>query len=356
MGQTVLHQFCESAIAGDAITDQALLIRRWLRKSGFHSQIYTEHCQPEMEDEVFPITSYRRQRGENLLVYHHAIGASVAERLLHLEIPMILIYHNITPPGFFDLADPALSKKLVVGREQLSALQGQTILALGDSEYNELELVDFGYKQTGILPIVLDPLEYDVAPEPSVMARFRDGHKNLLFLGRMAPNKKQEDLIKLLYYYKRLQSDARLILVGSARITSYVDWLRELAFTLDLSDSVIITGHVSQAEMVAYYRVADLYVSMSEHEGFGKPLIESMYFDLPVLAYSSSAVPYTMGGAGVLFKQKNYEALAEVIDILIEDEVLRNSIVQGQQIRVQEYLEPHVRERWTECLKTAGLL
>ncbi|HET6443952.1 MAG TPA: glycosyltransferase, partial [candidate division Zixibacteria bacterium] len=128
-------------------------------------------------------------------------------------------------------------------------------------------------------------------------------------------------------------------------------WLRDFAFTLDFGDSVIFTGHVSQVEMIAYYQIADLYVSMSEHEGFGKPLIESMYFNLPVLAYSSTAVPYTLGDAGVLFRHKNYEALAEVVDILIRDDDLRQRVIRGQRRRVRDYLEPKVHERWNRYLK-----
>jgi glycosyltransferase involved in cell wall biosynthesis len=355
MEKKVLHQFGESAIAGDAITDQTLLIRRWLRASGYESDIFTEHCRPEMENEVRPVSSYKRRRGEDLVIYHHAIGADIANRLLQLEIPTILIYHNITPPGYFSQSDPAISNQLSEGRKQLLALTNQTILALGDSDFNELELKEAGYSNTGVLPIVLDPEKYTVAPDPGVMARFDDGGKNLLFLGRLAPNKKQEDLMKLLHYYRRIEPDARLILVGSALLGNYSNWLQDFAYTLDLEDQVVFTGHVSQAEMVAYFKVADLYVSMSEHEGFGKPLIESMYFDLPVLAYDSTAVPYTMGDAGVLFKHKDYEALAEVVDILIKDEDIRQSVLRGQKRRVQDYLEPHIFERWSQYLKSLEL-
>ena len=351
MGQKVLHQFSESAIAGDAITDQILLIRQWLRDAGYHSEIYTEHCRPEMEREVRPVSSYRRQRGEEALIYHHAIGATAADRLLKLEIPTILIYHNITPPSFFSQTDPALSRQLSDGRTQLNALRKQTLLALADSGYNELELKDSGYENTGILPIVLDPVKYDFAADPGVKTRFSDGRKNLLFLGRLAPNKKQEDLMKLLLYYQRFEPETRLILVGSSLLRNYSSWLRDFAFTLDFGDSVIFTGHVSQVEMIAYYQIADLYVSMSEHEGFGKPLIESMYFNLPVLAYSSTAVPYTLGDAGVLFRHKNYEALAEVVDILIRDDDLRQRVIRGQRRRVRDYLEPKVHERWNRYLK-----
>jgi len=355
MPKKIIHQFSESAIAGDAITDQILLIRQWLRSLGYQSEIYTEHCLPEMEDEVLPVSSYRRQSGEDVLIYHHAIGASIADRLLQLDIPIILIYHNITPSGFFSHTDPALSSQLAEGRSQLKALEKQTLLALGDSEYNEIELQEAGYKNTGVLPIVLDPTNYKLTPDPLVLAKYDDKRPTLLFLGRLAPNKRQEDLIKLLLFYQRIEPNARLLLVGSGFLGNYAGWLREFTSMLNLTGSVIFTGHVSQAEMIAYYKVADLYISMSEHEGFGKPLIESMYFDLPVLAYNSTAVPHTMGEAGVLFRYKHYEALAEVANILISDEELRQKIVQGQKRRVQEFLEPRVKEKWIQYLETLHL-
>lgn len=356
MAKKILHQFSESAIAGDAITDQALLIRSWLRQLGFQSEIYTEHCQPPLESEVRPVSTYRRRRGEDLLIYHHAIGATVADRLVNLQIPTILIYHNITPPDFFRQSDPALSNQLSEGREQLLALRPNTVMALGDSGFNEMELHDAGYARTGVLPIVLDPAKYNLAPNPKVMSDYRDGRINLLFLGRLAPNKKQEDLMKLLYFYKRIEPSARLILVGSERLTNYSNWLREFAYTLDLEDSVIFAGHVSQEELIAYYQVADLYVSMSEHEGFGKPLIESMYFDLPVMAFSATAVPFTMGQAGILFRYKQYEALAELADILITDETLRAEVINGQRRRIQDYLEANVRQRWSEILRSLEVI
>ena len=351
-----LNQLSESAFVGDAITDQALLIRHWLREAGFRSEIYTRNRRPEMEREVLSVSTYHRQPGEEVLIYHHSIGASVAEQLIEKKTPIILIYHNITPSGFFDHAAPGLARQLDEGRQQLESLCEQTVLALADSDYNEQELKEAGYETTGILPIVLDPAYYDLPPDPGVVARYDDGRVNILFLGRVAPNKRQEDLIKLLYSYKRIEPDARLLLVGSTRLRSYVDYLRELAFTQNLSDSVFIEGHVSQAEMVAYYKIADMYISMSEHEGFGKPLIESMYFQLPVMAFESSAVPYTLGNAGILFKHKHYEALAEVVDIVLKDEALRQRIAADQEKRVQEYFEPRVHERFKSFLENLSVL
>jgi glycosyltransferase involved in cell wall biosynthesis len=91
---------------------------------------------------------------------------------------------------------------------------------------------------------------------------------------------------------------------------------------------------------------------MSEHEGFGKPFIESMYLDLPILAYAAGGVPDTLGGVGVLFHHKDYEALAEVVDILVRDVHLRQRIIARQRERVQMFLEPQVREVWESLLKT----
>ena len=120
--------------------------------------------------------------------------------------------------------------------------------------------------------------------------------------------------------------------------------------SLGLEEAVIFAGHASQQAMVTYYRHAALYVSMSEHEGFGKPLVESMYFNLPVLAYASTGVPDTLGGAGVLFHAKDFEALAELVDLLIYDPALRGRVLARQQERLRTFLAPAVRARWQHYL------
>jgi glycosyltransferase involved in cell wall biosynthesis len=172
----------------------------------------------------------------------------------------------------------------------------------------------------------------------------------LLFVGRLVPNKRQDDLIKLLYFYRRITPTARLLLVGDPWVPEYANWLRALAADLKLGEAVLIRGHVSQPELVTYYRLASLYVSMSEHEGFGKPLLESMHLGLPVLAYAAAAVPGTLGGAGWLFRHKHFESLAEVVHLLVNDVVLRQRLVTRQAARAQQFLEPNVRRVWGQYL------
>ncbi|RME35159.1 MAG: glycosyltransferase, partial [Thermoflexia bacterium] len=296
-----LHQFIIGATPGDAITDHALVIQRWLWEEGFRSEIYAESIHPALFDQIRPYREYRPSRSGELVVLHHSIGSDLVDDLLRQDVRFLLIYHNVTPPSFFQPADPSLTAQVQRGREQLKHLRERTMLALGVSAFNERELQELGFPRTGVLPIVLDPSQYNIEPNPELLAQYQDGTPNLLFVGRLVPNKRQEDLIKLLWYYRRVDPSARLFLIGAPWVPAYTEWLRELADELGLGDAVVFAGHVSQRDLVTYYRLADVYVSMSEHEGFGKPLIESMYLGVPVVAYAAAAVPETLGGAGVLF-------------------------------------------------------
>jgi glycosyltransferase involved in cell wall biosynthesis len=351
--QRTLHQFIIGATPGDAITDQAFVIQRWLREAGFQSEIYAESIHPSLLRKVKPYRDYRPARPGELVILHHSIGSDLVDHLLGQSVCFLIVYHNVTPPHFFQPFDPSLARQVSRGREQLQSLRKRTVLALGDSSFNETELRRAGYAHTGVLPIVLDPAQYDLEPNSDLLARYQGGGVKLLFVGRLVPNKRQEDLIKLLWYYRRIDPEARLFLVGSPWVPSYAEWLQELAEMLGLADAVVFTGHVSQQDLVTYYRLADIYVSMSEHEGFGKPLIESMYFGIPVLAYAAAGVPETMGGAGVLFREKDYEALAELVDIIVKDETIRDRIVARERERVKEFLEPSVRQKWEQYLHFA---
>ncbi|MFN8491954.1 MAG: glycosyltransferase [Caldilineaceae bacterium] len=356
MQQRILHQFTEGVTVGDAISDQAFVVRSWLREAGFTSDIYAVHINPVLAKEARPALNYRPQPGEEYVIYKHSIGSSLTEQLLALPLRFLLVYHNVTPPEFVQSVDPALARQFQQGREQLALLRDRTALALADSPFNEAELRAAGFTNTGVLPITLDESHYQTPVSTKLVEELRNRHPLLLFVGRLTPNKRQEDLLKLLYYYRRIEPNATLALVGAKWLPSYSRWLREVAHNLGLGDNVIITDHVTQAEMVTYFRTADLYVSMSEHEGFGKPLIESMYLGLPVMAYAATSVPSTLGGAGVLFHEKNYEALAEMVDWLIQDKELRQRIITRQRERVQAFLAPQVKQMWAQYLQGLGLL
>lgn len=355
MARKVLHQFADSVAVGDATTDHVFLIQRWLRELGFESEVYSEHCQSALTDVVKPAALYRPKPNQPI-IYHHAAGASIVDRLLGYKQPIILIYHNITPPEFFINTAPALAQQLRLGREQLHMMCPLTTLALGASHYSEQELIEFGYKRTGVIPIILNEAQYNVPTAHNIVHQLSQHGHSLLFVGRITPNKRQEDLIKLIYFYRQIQPDAHLYLIGSSHIDSYTKWLKRFIRTLNLEDAVTITGHISYEEMITYYRECDLFVSMSEHEGFGKPLVESMHLGLPVLAYASTAVPYTLGSGGVLFNEKSFEAIAETAYLINSDPDLRQQVLLSQQKRMETYKEPTVRKQWQDYLAQLDLV
>ena len=172
-----------------------------------------------------------------------------------------------------------------------------------------------------------------------------DGRTNLLFVGRLAPNKRPDDLIRLASYWKRfLAQDVRVVLVGKLpRRRAYFDALQALAYEEGFTPAeVMFLGHVAHDELIACYRAARVFVSMSEHEGFGVPLVESMLMRVPVLAYGATAVPHTLGGAGVQFREKRLAEVAETAHALATDEALRAAVLAGQDRRLAAFAPERV--------------
>jgi glycosyltransferase involved in cell wall biosynthesis len=263
----------------------------------------------------------------------------------------VLIYHNITPHSYFAGVNGPLFEAAKRGRKQLGQLRGLTEAGWGVSTFNCQELAERGWTHLGVLPIVFDPRRYAGRPDRGVLRRYEDGRPNILFVGRVAPNKCFEDLILVFSYLKRsVCPEARLLLVGAqGGMERYVAFLQRLISELRLPD-VVFTGHVSNAELVAYYRSSSLYLSLSEHEGFGVPLLESMHFGLPIVAYAAAAVPETLAECGALVTRKDYRAVAELIGLLIEDEGLRSRIVAGQRKRLDDFLPARVEGRLERLL------
>ena len=355
MAQKTIHQVIESITASDAVSDHAFLMQDWLRELGFVSEIFVGSSGSGLKREVQQFTPAAFSQ-DDLVVYHHSIGSQLIEHLLARQVTLLMMYQNVTPPEFYETADPALAAKLVKGREQLQQLRPFVKLALAASPYSETELMDAGFERTGVLPLTFKDDDYELnRGQISSMNPVQQGPM-LLFLGRVAPNKRQEDVIKLLFYLRRISPAAHLVLVGGQKDKGYLQWLQFFVRKLGLQEAVRFAGHIDMGEIPYYYRAADLFVSMSEHEGFCKPLIESMHFKLPIMAYASSAVPSTLGQSGVLFTEKNYEALAELADILIQDQTIRQRIIAGQTRRLQDFLEPNVRNQFHSHLRSIGVI
>jgi len=347
-----LHQLVPNLAFGDAISQQALTLRRMLREQGIRSEIFAEHVDGRLDGEARPYRELRAAAGDGTVVlYHFSIGSAVTDLYRLLPDPRILVYHNITPPEFFRGVNAEVAALCASGRQELGALRAHCTLALADSEFNRKELAALGFERSAVLPIVLDPERYDVRPVRRLERPYRDGHVNFLHVGRLVPNKRIEDVLKVFYFYRRrINPESRLFLVGiDTDMEIYSVALRQMIHDLGLS-GVAFTGRVTQRELVTYYRLAHVYLCMSEHEGFCVPLVEAMHFGIPVIAYAAGAVPETLGDAGALVERKDFPELAELAALICEDAGLRDAMAAKGRERARAFLPDAIAPQLAQVL------
>ena len=327
-----VHQVLATLGYGDAIGHEVLGIQRTLRAAGHQSDIFVETADPRLE----PLTRDYRElvdasHRDNLLLHHFSIGSKASRTAYAVPDRMALIYHNITPPEYFVGVHRTLARQCFRGRRELLAYVDRCELALGDSEFNRQDLELLGFPRTDVLPVVPDFSHLDEEPNRFVADQFDDDWTNVLFVGRVIANKKIEDLIRNFHAYHTLCNPrSRLLIVGVFSLFErYLAGLNHLVEELGARD-VHFVGHVSNAELVAYYEVADLFLCASEHEGFCVPLVEAFYKQVPVLAYAATAVPATMDGAGVLYDDQDPVYVAGLMDSILSDTPLQDRIVSDQ--------------------------
>ena len=350
-------QLLPSVHSGDAVGDSAYEIHRALQAKGIESHILGVHIDAHLNDRAVDFSRFAEfDTPDTIHIYHFAVPSPITYAFKAAKGRKVIIYHNITPPHFFERFSEELVTITATGRHEIKLLADATDLGLADSEFNRLELVEYGYKKTGVLPILLDFSKYETPPDQAVLDRFDDDRVNILFVGRVTPNKKQEDLIKAFYCYKRfVNPEARLLLVGKYRDDeAYVTLLRELLAELQLED-VYLIGHVTQAELNAFYKLADLLLCLSEHEGFCVPAVESMYFRLPILAYNCTALPYTLGNSGILINAKRYAEIAEMMQMIVEHSALREAILARQSARLAAFQPEAVLKMLFDYLDAVSL-
>ena len=334
-----INQCLPNLSAGDAVSNQAIAIREALRKLGYRSKILVTYREHALIHECEVLTE-EAVKSSAALIYHHSIGTEITGYVRRFRGPKALVYHNITPAEFYDAYSPVAAARLRRGREELREMAPDFPIALGASRYNAAELAECGFRDPGVLPLCVDPQRWNIEPDTDTLAALSDGRTNVLFVGRISPNKKQDDLIKAFAAYLPLDPRARLILAGGCEAGDpYAAYLDELVHTLGLAGSVLRPGFIPDSQLLASYQTAHLFWSMSEHEGFCVPLIEAMLFDVPVFAYDSTAIPETLADAGQLFHDKSDTTkLAARVHQLVHDAELREKILQAQRSRRADFL------------------
>lgn len=340
---------------GDAIGNDTIALNGAIKELGFDSEIYAENIDKRLpQNTARKIDKLKGLGHDDIIIYHKSTGTDLTFRLDRFRCRRIMVYHNITPPDFFRPYSTAAATLTEYGYEGVKYLSDKVDYCLADSNYNRAELLKMGYTcPIDVRPILIKFEDYKQTPDADTITRCSDGKTNLVFVGRIAPNKRQENIIRAFYCYKRLNPESRLILVGSyAGMENYFERLVKYVKALGLEDDVIFTGHIRFSEILAYYHIADAFVCMSEHEGFCVPLVEAMFFDIPVIAYDTSAISDTLGGSGVLLDDNDPVFVSRVIDRVVSDKKLQSQIINGQRKRLEDFSYERIRDIFEKQLKS----
>jgi glycosyltransferase involved in cell wall biosynthesis len=343
----------------DAIGAHVLLVRRVLHDAGWDSDIYAEVVDASLAGEARPwLEGPARSDPDRLVLYHASTHAPLASWLVDRARRgqrLLVDYHNITPADYFRRWLPAAAQEMVLAREELAQLAPLAELGLADSEFNRVELADLGCPSTIACPLLVDLAGYREPPDPEVLAHLRRRHErggaSWLFVGRLAPNKCQHDIVAAFAVYRRLADPAaRLTLIGGATAPRYRSALERMIEELGLEGSVELHAGLPHESLLAHFLTADVMVCLSEHEGFCVPLLEAMELGLPIVAYPAAAVPETVGDAAVLVPDKDPLAVATAVADLLGDRASCQRLVDAGRRRARRWDLTASAGRWVETL------
>lgn len=341
LGKQEVHQFLPSFDLPDSIGNHTVKTKRGLAAFGFDGGIWGEHIAGSLHSLARPYSKFERsraaKRGNSLLMYQASTGSrGLVDFLMARKERLTLCYHNITPPEFFAPFDPAAAANLQRGRDEIRSLSGRIQIALACSKFNAEELTEWGIPDVRILPPFLADATH-VEPDATFASRLRSEKRgvDLLSVGRVVPNKGHFNLLRTFAALRAQVPGSRLFIVGRWGPEPYVRSLLRYREKLG-SEGCTFTGSLSDHHLAALYENCDVLLSLSEHEGFGLPLIEAMRAELPVIAYAAAGIPETLGGKGVLLRTLDPAFIAETVWRVANDDSLRKEIIEQQKLRAAE--------------------
>jgi glycosyltransferase involved in cell wall biosynthesis len=348
-----IHQIAVVAAPNDAVTDSVLVLREVLRKYG-PSEVFAIHVHADLAGEVHLYRDYpyfKPTEPDPVTIVHVSMGDDAFLPFL-AEIPgrFIVSYHNVTPSEYFVSWDPGTARLLKIGRRYIADLQDRVLYAIADSEYNASELRNAGYDDVRVGGLALD-MERRTAIRPALIPDVGDGPV-ILSVGQLYPHKRPDLLLAAFHrLVSSYRSDARLVIAGAARMPAFQGALTRYVDRLGLASCVTITGEIPEAELIAWFGRANLFVTLSEHEGFCVPLVEAMFLEVPILGRDCAAVPETMGDAGILVPSNaGPTALARVMSAMLDSPDALETLRSRGRIRREHFTREACRSRLEDSL------
>jgi glycosyltransferase involved in cell wall biosynthesis len=358
-----VHQILSGAGPHDAVTTEARAFRARFQSWGWGGTDVSARIAPGLNGAFSPLRSLAADPAD-LLLFHHSASTPGLGELLELPNRKLLLYHNVTPPEWLWEHAPVVAAQCALGREQLSELVAAVDLAAADSNFNAAELSALGAEQTEVIPLLLDhsrlgspddgkAVAPDRAPTPDRAPR-PDRAPTILFVGRLSPHKRQDRVIEAFALLRRHRwPDARLVLVGDPVSRGYAGELSALGDRLAPGAVTIETG-LPAPELGQRYRAADVFLCLSEHEGFCVPVLEAMYFGVPVLARAAGAVPEVAGDGALLIEDDDPALVSELLHLILTDAELAQELRSRGRGRVDVYAPDRVAERLRAVVLAAG--
>ncbi len=351
-----IDQVIPSIVQYDAVSNHTFAIQKLLQEMGFLSDIYVDIIGPGCEDKVYELSELEKYNSDDrFLIYQYSIGSRAANYFMAAKGIKLVDYHNIAPAHFFARWLPPLAAEAILGRSQMSPLAKISKAAFADSFYNAQELTEAGFRNVSVLPVLIDVDNLTKEPDRALLSKLQSSSNKgakWLFVGQIAPHKAQHNLIKSFYcYLKAYDADAHLYIVGKEMGNLYREALLSFVKEIGISDSVTFTGSVTSSELTAYYRGCDIFVSLSEHEGFCVPIIEAMNQEIPIVAYGQAAVPETVADGGIVLDNNDPYEVAAAVNILLGDQDLRDDLVSVGKKNAALYTLTQTEEKFKKLIK-----
>jgi glycosyltransferase involved in cell wall biosynthesis len=354
-----VHQFLPALNPHDATGTHTLKLREVLRAAGWRSEIFAEAVHADLAAEAYKHWTYPEHAADgDVAVYQFTTSSAVAPYLAEQGLPLILDFHNFTSPELFAGWEPGNVTRAAQAEDDLALLAPEALLGLARSAYSERTLRHAGCRRTTVTPALADYTRVTANPDPRVAAelqerRAADGGADILFVGRIVPSKAQHELVKALWTYRRLYDPvARLHLVGGTSSYAYSKAIYDYVEDLGLASAVRLTGEVSDAALAAYYEQADVFLSLSVHEGFGVPLVEAMTAGLPIVARGAGAgaVTQTVGDAALVLESGDPAYVAAALHRVCTDDVLRRTLADNGRRRAAELQGDRIGHQFVEAI------
>jgi glycosyltransferase involved in cell wall biosynthesis len=348
---TVVHQLLSGAGPHDAITTETGVFRRYFREWGWEGRDYAYRIHPALDAPIAPAGELA-PAADDVVLLHHSAGWPQLDAVLGLPGRKLLLYHNVTPAAWFWIDVPGLAVHCQVGRDQLLALVAAADATAADSAFNASELSAYGARGTEVIHLLLDGARLgpqgigaEATATDAVSGAVGVGAPRILFVGRLSPHKRQDEVIRAFGLYRRVRAPAaQLNLVGAPISEGYVAHLRAVA-ERHAPGAVLIESDLTEAELAQRYRGADVFLCLSEHEGFCIPLLEAFGFGVPVVARPFGAVPEVAGDAALLVPDPDLTVVAELLHLVVSDAALRAELIRRGHARLPAFAPERIAPR-----------